>query len=1192
VDVDELNEPDDEVVVRGIVRKPDGSPAAGATVSSVAVVFADFERQLPEDFEPKLTEVTTDANGRFEVTVQKKPFGDLDFTSTRFDEYWKHATIAASLNGFGGDWIRFSDVKRPDELVLALVDDMPLRGRVVDLEGQPLAGVPVAIGGLSRSSTGDLSDWVNAIKAGENAQYAYRHASHSTDPELLGVPGNVVTDADGRFVIHGMGRERQVTLQIVGENVAFPQADALTREMAATRRIIFAEETQQVFGADFVFSAAPSQPVEGTVVDADTGKPLADVEVKADRFAGSMMSGLGHLKTSTDKDGRFRLLGLPKSQPDAKDSFRFNYLALRPNDDQPYLMRRIQVAVGQGLETIDMTIELHRGIWITGRVTNNVTGEPVSAVRMHYLPYRSNKYAIATPEFDDNGNADGNQTRYQTNENGEYRLVGLPGPAVIGAESIVEQFRYGVGYDALKLPEDRQASFRLFYRNPITPSRKWPNTMLRIDPRPDVENVTLDFQLDPGTSIQLRIVDQAGQPVVAAELRGLSSRHGAAITEAKSYTVTNLSPDTKRCVIVRHKDRNIGMVARIGTDDIKNGLMVVRLEKCVTVTGKLTDEGKPLSGVSIEPLVLPTEGFSQRLKAVTTDSEGRFTCTLLPGCEYRLLAEGNGDLFATVADDLTATPGEDIDFGTLTLKDRKFVSANQGGSPAITRSATSMPGEIPSPAESPSDSTSATADDSIKFIQGTVTDENGNAIPNAVVAVTGMKAVSHQRPDYELITEMLVGSDGKFRISLPPAISKSHRELSLIAMADKRGIHERGVNLKQAVATLDCRLFPEELIKVRLVDIDGQPAANLILAAGTPGNGTRHTGIKLQHRKDFGVYRTDENGLLTVMGLSSGQGLMLKVPGDEKFAPQRIALNTSMKEQRDEQDGTYRPLVKNVKRGETGTLALAPARIFEGVVLLGESGKPAVNAKIVVDSSQQKFGSSMSVEGMTDGEGRFRVNALPGIRFNIAAHPPTGMPYQIRQLRDLKWDSSERTKSMEIKLAEGVTATGIVVDAISKKPLVAACIQYIPDRVHNKNIVPGVVTGWQGIQKTDEQGRFQISVFAGPGTLLIHAPENGNYVLKETTSQVLEGGKGGRREYAHAIQRIDPVGGQTLDLDPVELKPGRRVRPHLTDEDGNKINEAFMVSRLKIWPHSPQWRGMGGSQLGGWELKGLEIGKK
>ena len=99
-------------------------------------------------------------------------------------------------------------------------------------------------------------------------------------------------------------------------------------------------------------------------------------------------------------------------------------------------------------------------------------------------------------------------------------------------------------------------------------------------------------------------------------------------------------------------------------------------------------------------------------------------------------------------------------------------------------------------------------------------------------------------------------------------------------------------------------------------------------------------------------------------------------------------------------------------------------------------------------------------------------------------------------------------------------------------------------------------------------------------------------MLKETTSQALEGGKGGRREYAHAIQRIDPVGGQTLDLDPVELKPGRTVRPHLTDEDGNKINEAFMVSRLKIWPHSPQWRGMGGSQLGGWELKGLEIGKK
>ena len=78
---------------------------------------------------------------------------------------------------------------------------------------------------------------------------------------------------------------------------------------------------------------------------------------------------------------------------------------------------------------IVVTIELHRGIWIHGRVMNQITQEPVVGARMYYLPWQSNPFVRKVPEFQDDSNADGDQTRYQTDQNGNYRLVGLPVPA-------------------------------------------------------------------------------------------------------------------------------------------------------------------------------------------------------------------------------------------------------------------------------------------------------------------------------------------------------------------------------------------------------------------------------------------------------------------------------------------------------------------------------------------------------------------------------------------------------------------------------------------------------------------------------------------------------------------------------------------------------------------------------------------
>ncbi|APZ95359.1 M56 family metallopeptidase [Fuerstiella marisgermanici] len=499
--------------------------------------------------------------------------------------------------------------------------------------------------------------------------------------------------------------------------------------------------------------------------------------------------------------------------------------------------------------------------------------------------------------------------------------------------------------------------------------------------------------------------------------------------------------------------------------------------------------------------------------------------------------------------------------------------------------------------ERKSSATGTDKDEHSLTVSGSVTDESGMPVAGAVVAAIGLKFLHGKSPTTDVPAEELTDAAGKFHLSIRGATSKTHRFSSVVAVADQKAMAFEPLNLDQGKVTLNLQMQPEELIRVKLIDIEGQPAANLpieltaIMSSLHGGTGLRD--VVLKNRKGFGKLRTDENGLLTVEGIAAKHGVILKVVGNDKFAPQELALNTGVPEERGERDATYRSLVKNMKPGEVGTLALSPARFFEGTILLGDSGKPAVSTKVSVASSQQTSGGSMaSVQGTTDEHGRFRINAKPGVRFRITAYPPEGSAFQIRTLDDLKWDSGESSKNIEIKLAEGQVAHGAVVNAVTKKPLSGAFVQYIPDELHNKNSTSGVVTGWQGIVQTTADGTFRISVFPGPGTLLVHAPNGSSYVLREMGSSELNGRKGGYRHYAHAFHSIDPVAGQTFGAVTIPLMPGKAVVPRIVDDSGIPVDEPIVVSRLKVAPTSPYWRAFGRSLGRDLEIPGLEDGKQ
>ena len=509
----------------------------------------------------------------FSIRFPRHPFGDVSGFDEHWRDIWKKTQIAASLTGYGPAWVTYGGIDASQPLTLRLVEDLPLRGRVIDLEGRPIAGTSVKVSAPQATKQEDLSEWIAGVKAGEVRGTVQRKAPLSAEPRVIGTPTAVTTDADGRFEIRGLGRERVVSLTFAGEKVACRKAQAVTRDMETLQQVISVppnEEKQPVFGATFTFSAEPARTIEGIVKDAITGEPLPGVSVHSRALAGYPFSRHHDLKTTTDKNGRFRLIGMPKGAE--------NELWVVPNDQQPYFMRQVDVPDPAGLGPVGMEIELHRGIWITGKVTDGATGAPVPTVRMLYLPFRTNEFAQRTPEFHPGiVPGDARQVRFQSKADGTYRIVGLPGRAIVGAESVLKSYQHGVGYSDISGPKYGNSDLFDTYRNPMMPGPKWPNMMKEINPPADTGPVMLDFALNPGQSMRIHVQDPDGKPITGLDVHGISSRDPVEKTDDSELTVTNLGPDEERPILFRHLEKRIGRVVRIGPVELAAGEITVKL---------------------------------------------------------------------------------------------------------------------------------------------------------------------------------------------------------------------------------------------------------------------------------------------------------------------------------------------------------------------------------------------------------------------------------------------------------------------------------------------------------------------------------------------------------------------------------------------------------------------------------------
>jgi hypothetical protein len=351
------------------------------------------------------------------------------------------------------------------------------------------------------------------------------------------------------------------------------------------------------------------------------------------RFAGPFrgFDPRGTIQTVTDAQGRYELHGFPKGSG--------NQVIAVPTDEQPYFMREILVADEPGLAPVTADLSLHKGVWVTGKVTDKATGEPIPA-DLVYTTYVENAHTRALPEFrrDNPASLDGYPGRYATRPDGGYRLVAAPGKAIIGAMTYRQGYRKGAGFEQIPLFKKPDAVLYVFQP---APSLDVTEVVREIDVPVGAESVTCDLQMDPGVTVHVAVSDPDGKPARGTlRVRGLHAQnYGGPADEpvvAAEFDVKAISPGERRSLYVRDDERRLGKAVELSAADVAAGKLAVRLEPLAEFHGRLLNEsGDPLPNIQMEAMATGWDGRTVGL--VESGKDGRFSLSVPVGTMYRVV---------------------------------------------------------------------------------------------------------------------------------------------------------------------------------------------------------------------------------------------------------------------------------------------------------------------------------------------------------------------------------------------------------------------------------------------------------------------------------------------------------------------------------------------------------------------------
>jgi RNA polymerase sigma factor (sigma-70 family) len=592
-------EPKEAGALVGRVLDPDGKPAGGAKVWHVTpwVEAREIAR--------------ADADGNFRLPADLKDRDKLT------ESEWV-IRIVATHDRFG---LAFPVAQKGDELTLQLVkDDVPVRGRVLDLQGKPVAGVTLTPQRVQASADEKLDAWLDKLKAADDQVNLLTDGQlrRKVAPARFLTP--VTTDAEGRFTLNGVGRERLVELRVEGPTIATSEIRVATRAIGDIRMEYDPGNVKlgyrMYYGANFDFAAEPTQPFEGVVTDRETGKPIPKAIVRSTFPL--------RIETVADEHGRYTHRGLGPGE---------HQLVAAPPAGAPNLPLENKGGRVNNQQPVTVDFALTRGVWLEGTVTNLRTKKPVAGASLYYYPLRDGTVVNVAGDplaFED--------PVARTDSEGKFRIVGVPGPGAIAVHApggpYIDASRRSLQGDSLLWTHEgiRVRWVRLYFFSFDALA------VVELDPK---KPKTYSLTVDPGESIKGKVLDPAGKPLAGARASRLTEHNGWTMNPlGAEFEATQIQSGKPRFVLFWHEERKLGAIWRPKPGNPET--YDVRLKPNGSAAGRLVDrDGEPLADHAVE-VYFRTPGDSAwspwfPMKTVRTDAEGRFELANLPeGVEFSL----------------------------------------------------------------------------------------------------------------------------------------------------------------------------------------------------------------------------------------------------------------------------------------------------------------------------------------------------------------------------------------------------------------------------------------------------------------------------------------------------------------------------------------------------------------------------
>lgn len=637
------------VVIRGQVRDPDGRPVAGARLIQKTVKVG------PAGEYGMRSVGLAGPDGRFEVSIQPVPDEGTWYTPIVPSPLL--SVVAATAPGFGPDWAAIFSDKAGEPLTLTLRrDDVPIEGRVVNLEGRPIAGLRVRLEALEKFPPAFLDEIRSnggQIDLGKWAEVAYGLYAGEGEGELI---PSVRTDADGRFRMTGLGRDRGALLLVDGGSIERTFALAMTSGDRDFRPIPLDAPfsgARTVEGPRFTITAAPGRVFDGVVRDRDTGLTIA----------GARINDWWGRRVVTDAHGRFRIENLPRTGPTQLSA---------SVDGQPYVECFTPVNGGDGLRPIHIEMMMKRGVWVEGRVIDRASGRPVQAI-LSYYPTTDNPHVKDYPGALFLENSVPHLPVIPTDADGRFRAAVPPGRGLLTVRSITP------GYIAV-LPSSHPETRRIINPLGFGPDLSTYNAFVSIDLPESGGKPLPDIALSRGREQHLRLVDPEGKLVTGTTVYCLQtgSTSGESLATA-DLPFIHATPGKPVTIAAVHEGRALG--AKVDLQGNEADPLAIAMQPTGTVTGRLVHEdGKPRPGVRLE--------VRQRMKhrgydihtdhgsPITTGPDGRFRVpNLIPGMTYgitvasgspgKAMYEQEGFLHSP---EWTIKPGETREWGDVQVQ--------------------------------------------------------------------------------------------------------------------------------------------------------------------------------------------------------------------------------------------------------------------------------------------------------------------------------------------------------------------------------------------------------------------------------------------------------------------------------------------------------------------------------------------